>query len=141
MKSVTFMTPCTPRCPQPLQHFPLPLLQITTVCFSDPPMHYVHNLNTSTTLPIHHDKLLLSLRRHLRLLWGSSPFYHLCNATRQTWTLISYWTVLGTPPSLDPLFPLHGLPLGKHVSPALTFILHDNLSHTRYSARFLSSGP
>ena len=78
------------RPPRPLLHFPLPPLQITTVCSSDPLMHYAQT-HKATTLPIHHNKLL-SLRRHLRLLWGSSPVYPLCNATRQTLTLIAYWT-------------------------------------------------
>jgi hypothetical protein len=88
------MTPCIPQPPRLLLHFPLPPLQVTTFCSSCPPMHYAqtHNPTTPTALPMHHDKLLLSLRRLLRPFQGSSPFYPLCNATRQTFTLISYRT-------------------------------------------------
>ncbi|KAI0262981.1 hypothetical protein BGY98DRAFT_1048303, partial [Russula aff. rugulosa BPL654] len=86
--------------PRPWLQFPLSLMQMTTT----------HNPTTPTTLPMNQDKILLSLRRLLRLLWGSSPIYP--SATRRD--KINPHLALDTPgpSSLDPSSPLREPPVG-----------------------------
>ncbi|KAI0274547.1 hypothetical protein BGY98DRAFT_992498 [Russula aff. rugulosa BPL654] len=85
------MMPCIPQPPRPWLQFPLSLMQMTTA--QDPQSYHSHHP------PDESRQILLSLRRLLRLLWGSSPIYPLCNTTRQKLTLISHWI----PPGHHPL--------------------------------------
>src|SRR5260370_10074344 len=75
------MEPCTPH-PRPLRK----------VCSLVAPIYHAQ-IHNPTTPMLHQDKLPLSLRRHFRLLTGITHFHPLCNATRQTLTLISYLTL------------------------------------------------
>src|SRR6266478_9491256 len=97
-----FTSPCTPR-PRPLLHSP----QITTVCALGP-IHFAQTHNP-TILPMYYHRSPLSLRRHHRLS-GTTPFYPLRSATRQTIRLISYWTPHHRstfhPPLPNPGFPV-----------------------------------
>src|SRR5260370_9946299 len=100
-----FMELCIPQ-PRPLPQPPPPPLQKTTVRSFENPINYaqIHNPPTPQ-LMLHQDKLKLplSLRRHFRLLAGITPFHPLCNATRQTLSLISYLTLHHPPPHRLPI--------------------------------------
>src|SRR5258708_9294902 len=74
MKFIMFMKPCIPQS-RPLLRSPLPPLQIMTVCTLGNPMNYAQPHNPTTLLMNHHDKLPLSLRRHLHLFAETAPFY------------------------------------------------------------------
>src|SRR6266849_7532349 len=85
------MPPCIPQPPRPLLHCLLPPLQIATACSSGTPMRYAQTHNPPTP----------------------TIFRPLCNATRQTLTLIWHCTPhhIHTPQQPLPHSPLHDMPL------------------------------